>query len=151
LAWLANQAPPSTSFLWPIDVAVVKTGARTSSFGYVMPLRPPRYRRCVEILRRRVEISSSMSLKACLRLADAFLALHAKGLCYRDINYGNVFIDTDSGDVLVADNDNVSVDLKGSPGILGTMGFMAPEIVRGEALPSAATDLYSLAVLLYCL
>jgi serine/threonine protein kinase len=33
--------------------------------------------------------------------------------------------------------------------VLGTPRFMAPEVVRGEAMPSSQTDLYSLAVLLF--
>ena len=35
--------------------------------------------------------------------------------------------------------------------VLGTRRFMAPEIVRREAAPSTATDLYSLSVLLFYL
>ena len=151
LAWLTEQAPPSASFLWPIDMAVAKVGRQTSSFGYVMPLRPPRYHSCVGIVSGRLDISFSSLLRACLLLADAFLSLHAKGLCYRDISFGNAFIDPTSGDVLIADNDNVAINVEGSVGIRGTDRFMAPEVVRGEALPSVATDLYSLAVLLFYL
>jgi serine/threonine protein kinase len=83
-----------------------------------------------------------------LELADSFLRIHARGLCYRDISFGNVFLDPQTGGVLICDNDNVGIDGKES-GILGTPRFMAPEIVRGEALPSTDTDLYSLAVLLF--
>ena len=153
LVWLASQAPPSESFLWPIDVAIAKAGATTSSFGYVMPLRPARYYSCVDIVSGRVSVPFAPLLTACLRLADAFLSLHAKGLCYRDISISNAFIDPDpdSGDVLISDNDNVAINLEGSVGIRGTWKFMAPEIVRGEALPSVDTDLYSLAVLLFYL
>src|SRR5207244_4661707 len=84
-----------------------------------------------------------------VELADGALLLHAgKGLCYRDINYNNVFFDPDTGEVRVCDNDNV--DINGQPGeIGGTPSFMAPEIVRGEALPSIETDRHSLAVLLF--
>jgi serine/threonine protein kinase len=41
------------------------------------------------------------------------------------------------------------VDRRSSGGIGGTARFMAPEIVRGEAVPSIQTDLFSLAVLLF--
>jgi len=41
----------------------------------------------------RLEISFPALLRACLRLSDAFLSLHARGLCYRDISSGNVFVD----------------------------------------------------------
>lgn len=151
LLWLTEQQPPNASFLWPIDVATAKVGRPTSSFGYVMPLRPARFHGCVEIVAGRLQISFESLLKACLRLADAFLALHAKGLCYRDISFGNAFIDPASGDVLIADNDNVAIDREGSLGVRGTERFMAPEVVRGEEHPSVTTDLYSLAVLLFYL
>jgi DNA-binding helix-hairpin-helix protein with protein kinase domain len=151
LLWLTEQAPPNASFLWPVDVAVAKVGRQSSSFGYVMPLRPPRFHGCVGILTGRLQISTAPLLKACLRLADSFLALHAKGLCYRDINFGNAFIDPISGDVLIADNDNVAINREGSVGVQGTPKFMAPEVVRGDAPPSVDSDLYSLAVLLFYL
>jgi len=151
LAWLTEQAPPSAAFLWPIDMAVATVTQHASSFGYVMPLRPRSYRGCVEIVSGRLDISFSSLLRACMRLADAFLSLHAKGLCYRDISFGNAFVEPTSGDVLICDNDNVAINLQGSAGIRGTDRFMAPEIVRGETTPSVATDLYSLAVLLFYL
>lgn len=151
LVRLTEHAPPGASFLWPIDMAVAKVGRMTSPFGYVMPLRPSRYRSCTEIVSGRLDISFASLLRACLRLADGFLSLHAEGLCYRDISFGNAFIDPASGDVLIADNDNVAINLEGTVGIRGTDRFMAPEIVRGEAVPSAATDLHSLAVLLFYL
>jgi serine/threonine protein kinase len=50
---------------------------------------------------------------------------------------------------LIADNDNVSVDGAGVLGVLGTPRFMAPEIVRGETVPSTQTDLFSLSVLIF--
>lgn len=49
---------------------------------------------------------------------------------------------------MICDNDNVAP--KDMPGLVkGFPGFMAPEIVRGEAKPSRYTDQYSLAVLLF--
>ena len=62
------------------------------------------------------------------------LKLHAKGLCYQDINFGNLFFDPETGEACICDNDNVDID--GSPSqMAGTFGFQAPEIVRGEAYP----------------
>jgi serine/threonine protein kinase len=81
-------------------------------------------------------------------LAHSFLKLHAAGLCYRDINFGNVFFNPDTGDIRIADNDNVDVNLK--PGsIKGTPDFMAPEVARDLVAPNAASDRFSLAVLLF--
>ena len=73
------------------------------------------------------------------------------GAKYQDISFGNLFFNPDNGDVLICDNDNVSFDNSKPGGVLGTPGFMAPEIVRGEKRPSKDTDRYSLSVLLFYL
>jgi len=51
--------------------------------------------------------------------------------------------------LLICDNDNVTVDGGAEGGILGTPRFMAPEVVRGQASPGTRTDLFSLSVLLF--
>ncbi len=145
LAALIRRGAPSTRFLWPVELA----GGDVASFGYVMPLRPARYRSITDLLRRRVEPRFRVLVTAGLGLVDAFLQLHARGLCYRDISFGNAFFDPDTGDVLICDNDNVGIDGDSTSGVLGTPRFMAPEVVRREAWPSADTDLHSLAVLLF--
>jgi eukaryotic-like serine/threonine-protein kinase len=85
-----------------------------------------------------------------MALVDAFAALHASGLCYRDINFTNLRVDAERAEVAVIDNDNVGVD-GGEVFVKGTLRFMAPEIVRDDSLPSMVTDMYSLAVLLFML
>ncbi|MBN1250253.1 MAG: serine/threonine protein kinase [Anaerolineae bacterium] len=143
---LAKKGPPTAKFLWPMELT---ESPDVPGFGYVMPLREPRYKSIVDLMKRRAEPTFWALATAGIELAHSFLDLHAMGLCYRDISFGNVFFDPDSGEVLICDNDNVSVDGQGEAGVLGTPRFMAPEIVRGEALPSANTDLFSLAVLLF--
>lgn len=146
---LVKAGPPARYFLWPI--AIVEEEKRAGSFGYVMELREPRFRASEDFMARRIEPSFRALLTAAWQLADGFLQLHSRGLCYRDISFGNVFLDPRSGDIRVCDNDNV--DIIGSPtgGVLGTPRFMAPEVVRREASPSDQTDRYSLAVLLFYL
>jgi serine/threonine protein kinase len=100
-------------------------------------------------MKRRIEPGFRALTTAGLELSHSYLQLHAEGLCYRDISFGNVFFDPDTGDVLICDNDNVAVDREAEGGVLGTPRFMAPEVVRGDALPSTQTDLFSLAVLLF--
>lgn len=143
---LIKKGPPTEKFLWPIELTEA-TGV--PGYGYVMPLRPPQHKSIVDLMKRRAEPSFRALATAGLQLADSFLYLHAMGLCYRDISFGNVFFDPDNGEVLICDNDNVAVDGEGQIGVLGTPRFMAPEIVRGEALPSMHTDIFSLAVLLF--
>jgi DNA-binding helix-hairpin-helix protein with protein kinase domain len=145
---LIRKGPPSLHFLWPMELA---TASGVPGFGYIMPLREPRYKGIVDLMKRRIEPSFRSLATAGLQLAQSFLELHAQGLCYRDISFGNVFFDPDTGDIQVCDNDNVAIDGQGSNGVLGTPRFIAPEVVRGEAVPSTQTDLFSLAVLLFYL
>lgn len=142
---LVVRGRPGRAFLWPTDLLL---SPRSRGFGYVMPLLPAGFCGMAALMRREVEPSLRTLATAGLALADSFLALHAEGLCYRDISFGNVFIDPATGDILIADNDNVGVDGEAA-GVLGTPRFMAPEVVRGERLPSSQTDLFSLAVLLF--
>jgi DNA-binding helix-hairpin-helix protein with protein kinase domain len=145
LAMLVDVGPPDHRFLWPIDLAEVP-GSR--QFGYLMALREPRFRDVTDHLYRRVTPTFRALTTASLGLAEGFLRLHAKGLCYRDISFGNVSLDPATGDVLICDNDNVGID-GGTTSILGTPYFVAPEVLRREAVPSTRTDRFSLAVLLF--
>ena len=140
--------PPSDRFLWPLEVA---THPQVSdSFGYLMPLRETRFKGLVDLVARRVQPSFRTLASAGFELAHSYLQLHARGLCYRDISFGNVFFDPANGEVRICDNDNV--DINGVQGAIGgTIRFMAPEIVRGVAAPDTETDLFSLAVLLFYL
>ena len=112
-----------------------------------MPLREPRFKGIVELMKRRIDANFRELATAGFQLADSYLQLHAKGLCYRDISFGNVFFDPQSGEVRICDNDNVDINGEWG-GIAGTPRFMAPEIVMKQAQPSTQTDLFSLSVLL---
>jgi serine/threonine protein kinase len=139
--------PPSDRFLWPMELA---RDLKNGNFGYIMPLRDLRFKGLDDIMTRRAEPTFRAAATAGFELANSYLQLHAKGLCYSDISFGNVFLDPQTGQICICDNDNVHINGEKS-GIGGTIGFMAPEIVRGEASPSIETDLFSLAVLLFYL
>ena len=143
---LVRKGPPNERFLWPLELA---SDPQVQGFGYVMALRPPRFKNIVDLMKRKIEPTFRSLTTAGLNLSHDYLQLHSQGLCYRDISFGNAFFDPDNGDVLICDNDNVAVDGGGTLGVLGTPRFMAPEVVRGDALPSTQTDLFSLAVLLF--
>jgi len=143
---LIDRGPPSDRFLWPAELIDLPN---TRGFGYVMPLRSERYASLVELLMGKVDMPFSLVCRLCLELSHSFLQLHAQGLCYRDISFGNVFFDPKTGFPMICDNDNVGVDGAGPTTVLGTRRFMAPEVVRREAVPSSVTDLYSLSVLLF--
>jgi eukaryotic-like serine/threonine-protein kinase len=143
---LVDLGSPSARFLWPLDLAEIPD---RKTFGYLMAVRDPRFSGMVDLVRRSVSTTFTSLVVAGFQLADSFLQLHSRGLCYRDISLGNVFFDPQMGSVLICDNDNVAVDGQGHQSVLGTTGFMAPEIERLEAYPSTRTDLHSLAVLLF--
>ena len=143
---LIRKGAPSEHFLYPMEIT---EASGVPGFGYIMPLRPARFKNIVDLMKRKIEPTFRALATAGLNLSHNYLLLHSQGLCYRDISFGNAFFDPLNGDVLIADNDNVSVDGAGVLGVLGTPRFMAPEIVRGEAVPSTQTDLFSLSVLIF--
>ena len=146
---------PSRAFLWPI--ALLRPSAtsrplirsRNPGFGYLMDLRPHQFVGAVEHYGGRLDISLRQALRASFFLAEAFHALHSKGLCYKDISLGNLFLEAASGRILICDNDNVDVDGGDLGSVLGTTGFMAPEILMKQSRPGANSDLFSLAVLIF--
>lgn len=145
---LVAKGPPAPYFLWP---QALVDDPQSGTFGYVMELREPRFFPLEDFLTRRIVPTLRALLHAATQLADGFLRLHSKGLCYRDISFANVFFDPKTGDVRICDNDNVDISGAAPRGVLGTPRFMAPEVVRGEEAPDDNTDRYSLAVLLFFL
>jgi DNA-binding helix-hairpin-helix protein with protein kinase domain len=141
-----NSGSPTEQFLWPFDF--VSLPRRPEFGGYIMPLKPPEFISMVDLLRRKCEPSFRALVVVGFNLANSFLKLHAAGLCYRDVNFGNVFFNPDTGDIRIADTDNVDVNLR-SGSIKGTPGFMAPEVAKNQIQPNAMSDRFSLAVLLF--
>ena len=114
-----------------------------------MDLRPPEYKNINDLMMGSIDPTYQVLIRTCIELCKGMRALHNKGLCYRDISFGNAFFDSLTGDILICDNDNVTQNNSANGSILGTPDFMAPEIVRREKEPSNHTDLHSLAVLLF--
>ena len=151
---LVESGSPHERFLWPISMARVEG---EPSFGYVMRLRDERFLELSFLLSNAdrdgnpLSVSFASTINMCRQLSYSFLRLHARGMCYRDISFGNVFFEPEHGNILICDNDNVGVD-DGTSRVLGTPFFMAPEVVRDltyQTLPSTDTDRHSLAVLLF--
>lgn len=144
---LIRNGQPTSKFLWPVDLM---TAPDRPGFGYIMPLRERRFKSIVDLMKGRIDPTFANLVTASFELVDSYKKLHAEGLCYKDISFGNVFLDPGTGEIRICDNDNVRVDKQSlNAGVGGTPRFMAPEIVRGEARPSLNTDLFSLAVLVF--
>lgn len=141
-----KEKAPTDKFLWPIAITQNYDG----TFGYIMELRPSGYYELSDFLIGKTEFASiDIMLKAAIEIVDSFRILHNKGFSYQDLNDGNFFIDPQTGNVLICDNDNVSQFGDGS-GIAGKCRYMAPAVILGmEGTPNKRTDLFSLAVILF--
>lgn len=137
---------PSDAFLWPEYLTEKQQG----SYGYIMKLRPQNYYEFGNFLLAKVSFKSfTAMLSAAMRICDGFMMLHRFGYSYQDLNDGNFFIDPQTGDVLICDNDNVMPQGEKS-GIMGKARYMAPEIVAG-GIPDKYSDRFSLSVILFML
>ena len=146
-ALIQRSRPPHPSFVWPINLV---SSDLIPGFGYVMPLLEPRFTSLAQLLNQDIQPSFRVIASIGRELVDAFAALHSAGLCYRDISFGNLRADPRTCETAIIDVDNIGVD--GTEALVkGTGPFMAPEILRDEAVPSTVTDLHSLAVLLFYL
>lgn len=141
-----DSGPPSNSktFLWPLMI----TKKQFDSFGYVMQLRPQEYKEFGNFLLAKAKFTSvSAMLNTAFQMCEGFYHLHLNGYSYQDLNDGNFFINPQTGDLLICDNDNVTAHGQ-NLGILGKMRYMAPEVVLGK-LPDKYSDYFSLAVMLF--
>ncbi|BEP28762.1 protein kinase domain-containing protein [Helicovermis profundi] len=143
---LISIGPPNDNFLWPTEIVV---DSRFHGFGYIMKIRENRFKGIVGLMKRKIEPSFYTLILSAITMVDSFEKLHKKDLCYRDISFGNLFIDEKTGEILICDNDNITHEKHADRSILGTPRFMAPEIVRGDSLPNVESDLFSLAILLF--
>ena len=97
-----------------------------------------------------------------LAIAEGLEATHAKGIVHRDLKPENIFLTSDGqvkildfgiarvGQQFSSENDiDASAFFETSPGmVLGTVGYMSPEQVRGEKV-EAPSDIFSFGCVLF--
>lgn len=88
-------------------------------------------------------------LQVCTKMARAVRRMHFAGLAHSDLSNKNVLIDPRNGDACIIDIDSLVVPGIAPPSVLGTPGYIAPEVLAGKALPSIETDGHALSVLIY--
>jgi len=96
--------------------------------------------------------------QVCILIARAVRRLHQAGLSHSDLSCKNVLVDPSRGLSVVIDIDSLVVPQLYPPDVLGTPGYIAPEVLGTLSLPfrdpkrqhpSARTDQHALAVLIY--
>ncbi|MFD4771308.1 protein kinase domain-containing protein [Streptomyces niveus] len=83
-------------------------------------------------------------------LAEAVAAVHAAGLVHRDLKPSNIVVTRDGPMVIDFGVARTAADetLTGSGEVVGSPGFIAPELLTGDGEPGPAVDVFALGALL---
>lgn len=112
-----------------------------------------------DYLKDRQKLDPSLALDFFWQIVRTLSVAHSGGLIHGDLKPENLLIEKGDGVKLAdfglgktfpLDKENLSRSLKVSKehNLFGTLAYMAPEQKRGE-VPSAASDMYSLGIILY--
>jgi len=97
-------------------------------------------------------------IQICRHLAMSIGRMHNAGLAHSDLSGNNVLMDPRNGTCMIIDIDSLVVKGVYPSKVLGTRGYIAPEVVKtsrlplkhpDKKLPNIQTDLHSLAVIFY--
>jgi serine/threonine-protein kinase len=105
-------------------------------------------------LKRETKLPTSEALKILLQASQGLAAAHAEGVIHRDIKPGNIMINQ-RGVVKVADfgialasNDISSSKLTSTGALVGTPGYLPPEVCLGKAVDHRS-DIFALGIVLF--
>jgi hypothetical protein len=105
------------------------------------------------IVRREGPLTPARAASVIAQIAGALDAAHARGLIHRDIKPANVLIDGDHAyltDFGLTKRVGGETTMTGSGRWVGTLGYVAPEQIRGAPVDARA-DVYALGCLLFYL
>jgi DNA-binding helix-hairpin-helix protein with protein kinase domain len=145
-AALIGLGSPHPALAWPIGIADCP---QVPGWGVLMRLVPGRFVPLARLLAAVEQPSFRALARIGSELAGACGALHSVGLTYRDFDLAVPMADPATGEVIIPVLDSAGVF--GREALPGALPFQAPELVRGDALPSALTDVHTLAVILFYL
>jgi YVTN family beta-propeller protein len=107
------------------------------------------------LLRRERRLDAARAVALVGQVAGALDAAHARGLIHRDVKPSNVLISTDDEgehaflvDFGVTQDTATEERLTATGQLVGTLDYLAPERIRGEAVDGRA-DLYALGCVLF--
>lgn len=98
-------------------------------------------------------LDPSQALTALCSACEGLTHMHARGVIHRDISPGNLIVRPDGTGMLI-DFGHAARMQEGappSPGVLGTPGYIAPEVVLDGTSLTSAVDVYALAAVGYAL
>ncbi|MDX3246865.1 serine/threonine-protein kinase, partial [Streptomyces sp. ME18-1-4] len=144
-------------------VATVHDVVEEDGLPWIVMAYVPGAKTLEETVRERGPLDAPEAARVGLAVLDALLEGHRLGILHRDVKPANILLtppahDTprhqDHGQILLADYgialkpDSREPRFTAASGIVGTVGFLAPERARG-APPSPSSDLFSLGATLY--
>jgi serine/threonine protein kinase len=140
-----SEAQLGARLAHPNIVAVLDGGAQPRDFIVTELVRGLD---AATLLRRRGRLTPGEIVDIVVQVCDALAHAHARGVIHLDVSPANVLIAEADGTAKLADFGLASdVVVKSPPGrvrgVMGTPGYVAPEITSG-ATPSPRSDLYSL-------
>jgi len=146
-----REARAAASFSHPHAVAVFDAGDADGVLYLVMELVDGPS--LAAVLAERGSLGVAESLRLGDQVLQALGAAHRAGIVHRDVKPGNVLLASDGvaklADFGIAKRlDDLAGDLTTTGQFVGTPTYLAPEQVVGQAA-TAATDLYSMGVLLF--
>jgi len=96
------------------------------------------------------------TLQMCILLSRSLRRMHQAGLAHSDLSFNNVLTDPKTGTCVIIDIDSLVVPGLFPPEVIGTRGYVAPEVLQTLGMerskrkyPGVQTDLHSMAVLMY--
>jgi serine/threonine protein kinase len=144
-----EEAVNAARLTHPNIVALYDTGEQGAVAYIVMELvNGPTLR---EALGRHGPLPPSRAARLSMEVAAALDYAHQAGVCHGSLKPGNILL-ADDGTVKVADFSIARAAAEDDPGrtgeVLGTDGYLAPEVARGEDADGRA-DVYGLGACLY--
>jgi serine/threonine-protein kinase len=105
-----------------------------------------------ERLRSQGALSPDETAKLGVAIAGALSYAHPRGVLHNDVKPENILIDADGAprltDFGAATVTGATLDADGAAHLMGTVAYVAPEVLQGVP-PSAASDVYALATTLF--
>jgi serine/threonine protein kinase len=145
-----REAKATSGVSHPRLVAVLDSG--TADGRAFLAMRHIEGKSVDQLLLETVVLEPAETVRIVADVAGALDALHQAGLIHRDVKPSNVLVDGDGHatlmDLGLARGSDMSV-LTSAGNVVGTIVYLAPELIRGTAEASPASDVYALGCLAF--